>query len=795
MAVKLSQLVNSLNSSIREVTNFFRYPFQNLSQGVMRRVHQEYENIDVPLNGISSNQEELSHNPTSKALTNAQQNAGIEVNSRSLDANVVTSKIIEKKSGLNTTVVERLAKRKYRGTDAIPILPKEREIRGGRRGRYRVEALLKDSERMRLYQGIQVLNSKPVLIKEFLLLEQDFNQKEANERKEKFERIATLNLKNGGGQDFRLISPWDVIAPPTEKRCYLIFEPPPNNSSTLRNYLANNGAINTHQLRQVLYQVLQSLWFLHTQRLPISHDEIRQGLPHGNLSLDSILIGINTQASVLNEPQFFIYLTDLVIWENLFQPPTFKAVGYSVDKDLKDLGYISFYLLSGGTVDPIFNQPLDPKFEQHWPDINDIALKNFIYRLLGIAQPFKTAFEARQALLIPQIIEPKILSKVSPVTEEEIKNYSAWQILLNYAVLGIIVWFFWQLIMLSLRLLNPGKITVPIIQVSPEVCCLKEVKEVPNGLVKYATEPDGIWSYILNNKHLVSYKNNLIKELEIRDSRLANYKINPDPDSNLNVIKSVQSDLSKFALTTYVENLPDDLQQEVVAYDGLVVFVAFSDNQRQQSIPTALNGKITLEQLQELYTTQAIKNWSIPKGLKNDIKVYMPMDNSKTIQHFEELVFNGTPPTQFQRLRDQQNINSNTPYILGAILKDFEDDQTVSFGFGLLSRVFNQCSVYPLAVGKKNQEVQPLVQKIDNQIKPLDPTTNLCSDKGSYMPNVEAFKSGKYPLMYRLVVVYPKDKKLGEPGRKFAELLKTDEGQLLLSESGLVPLRNLPTNN
>ena len=37
-----------------------------------------------------------------------------------------------------------------------------------------------------------------------------------------------------------------------------------------------------------------------------------------------------------------------------------------------------------------------------------------------------------------------------------------------------------------------------------------------------------------------------------------------------------------------------EFTQEIVAYDGLVVFVAFSDPQRERSVPMALNGKITL---------------------------------------------------------------------------------------------------------------------------------------------------------------------------------------------------------
>ncbi|HAZ44410.1 MAG TPA: phosphate ABC transporter substrate-binding protein [Cyanobacteria bacterium UBA11369] len=781
MRVKLTELVNSISSRVREVTNFIRYPFQSISYIARRRFQEEYERIEIPVNRGTSTKEKAEQ----------------EVNSKRLDVSTVRTGIIEKNSGVSADVTERLAKRKYRGAEAIPILEKEQEIRGGRRGRYRVEALLEDTERMRLYQGIQVLNSKPVLIKEYLLFDQDFNQKEAKECKEKFERIATLNLKNGGGQDFRLISPWDAIAPPSEKRCYLIFEPTPNNSLTLREYLAGNGPMTTQQVRQVLYQVLQTLWFLHTQRLPISNDEVLQGVAHGNLNLDSILIATNTQVTALNEPQFFIYLTDLLVWEDLFKPPNSKAVKSSETKDLKDLGYVSFYLLSGTVVNPIFEQPLAPNIELHWPDMNDVALKKFIYRLLGISQPFQTAFEARQALLASQVIEREVLPDNTEQPAEKVKKYSLLQILLFLAITVIFLACLWQLISFGLQLIR-GKNEFSIVQSSSEVCCLAEVSDVPNRQVKYITESDGIWSYIMVNNSLVNYGRSLEQELKNRDPRLANYTLN---NNSSNVIEDIRNG-ADFALTSFVENLPDNLQQEEVAYDGLVVFVAFSDNQRQLSIPNALNGKITLQQLRELYTTQSIENWSLPSKLKKEIKIYMPTDSPKTIQLFEQLVFKGEPPEQLEKFRELMNTRlissngkNNEAYILGEILKDFEDRQTVGIGFGLLSRVFNQCAVYPLAVGEKDREIQPLVQRVKNQVKPIDPTTDLCDDKGSYWPDVEAFKSGKYPLMYRLVVVYPKDEKRGQPGKKFAELLKTDEGQRLLRESGLVPLRTLPNNN
>ena len=827
--MRLTDLVNSVGSSVREVTNFIRYPLQNISRIAMRRAQDEYEKIEVPFGKKNAETAQ----PVRESKTRTVEAAAIrrEIKEKEKEKETATAvKIVETK---------RLVRRRSRGAEDIPILQKEQELRGGRRGRYRIEGLLKDGERVRLYQGTHLINSKPILIKEYLLPERDFNKQEARERKDKFERLASLNLKNGGGQDFRLVSPWDAIAPPNEKekRCYLIIEPPMHNCITLREYLHANGAMTQEQVRKVLDQVLQTLWFLHTQKLRISSDEVQQGLPHGNLNLDSLGIAINSQPTAFDEPQFFIYVSDLALWEDLFKPPTAKIINYSPEQDLKELGYVSFYLLSGTDIHPIYNQPLDPKIQEHWPDIKDNRLKKFIYRLLGIDPPFKTAFEARQALKAPapeEIMEAPADVFTEPDEIEKKKNYAIVRLLLKVFTLGLIAWLLWRIILVILG--NGGGVRLPKIPaISPETCCLAEVNKVPTDRVTYTTEADGVWSYVLSNFSLVSYGKTLEQELKSRDPRLANYTFNTSTE---NVIEEVSSGRVNFALTSYIDKLPDNLQQEEVAYDGLVVFVAFSDNKREQSIPSALDGKITLNQLRELYTTGTLENWSSPAGMNKDIKLYMPLDNYKAIKLFEQLVFKGDTPNEFidlkqkairEAIEEKQKLGEavvarineqydykpgwqrqeliekarrsiyerkiDESYILGEILKDFEQNQTVGIGFGLLSRVFNQCAVYPLAVGEKGREVQTLVQKVDGQIKPIEPTTDLCNDKGSYWPDVEAFDSGRYPLRYRLVVVYPKDEQRGEAGRKFAELLKTDEGQRLLGEAGLVTLRKISERN
>ncbi len=120
--------------------------------------------------------------------------------------------------------------------------------------------------------------------------------------------------------------------------------------------------------------------------------------------------------------------------------------------------------------------------------------------------------------------------------------------------------------------------------------------------------------------------------------------------------------------------------------------------------------------------------------------------------------------------------------MLDNMFKDFDNDKTIEIGFGFLSKIFGQCSVYPLTVVEGGREAHPLIQ---NDGKPIEPTIDLCNDKGSYSPNAKTFKSEQYPLTETLVIVYPKSNSLA--GKSFAALLTTDEAQYLLSEVGLVP--------
>lgn len=65
-----------------------------------------------------------------------------------------------------------------------------------------------------------------------------------------------------------------------------------------------------------------------------------------------------------------------------------------------------------------------------------------------------------------------------------------------------------------------------------------------------------------------------------------------------------------------------------------------------------------------------------------------------------------------------------------------------------------------------------------------------CPTNGDRQVNTAAFRDGSYPLTRRLTVVIKKD---GTPdqaaGEAYAQLLLTEQGQVLIQEAGFVSLR------
>ncbi|NEQ32276.1 MAG: hypothetical protein F6K04_14955 [Leptolyngbya sp. SIO4C5] len=144
--------------------------------------------------------------------------------------------------------------------------------------------------------------------------------------------------------------------------------------------------------------------------------------------------------------------------------------------------------------------------------------------------------------------------------------------------------------------------------------------------------------------------------------------------------------------------------------------------------------------------------------------------------------------------------------VYARLLDAFESqsDGAIGLGFDRFSNMMGQCSVYPLTIGRRTARFSLLTQANG---QPVSPDTDLCGDKGSYWANSAAFPTQEiddkvrldddraYPFATELAVVYPQceietveAETPCNPGQAFAQMLKTVEGQYLLSEVGLIPV-------
>ncbi|MCT7975574.1 substrate-binding domain-containing protein [Laspinema olomoucense] len=686
----------------------------------------------------------------------------------------------------------------------VPLAP-ETKIRGDR-GTYQIERLLRHRGMGRLYAAIQLSDRQPVILKEYILPHRYFNSEEIRQRKDLFRLVGGINLADGRIQDQRLISPWEAVAPLREERCYLVTKGQIDAFPNLSSYLLETGAFTNAQVRQVLDQVLQSLEFLHEQKFRLRSGALKQGIIHGNLSLDSLIFVPNTQG-------FFIYLCDLALWENFGKPILSDSAYSSPGQDLKALGYVAFYLLAGRTFNPQTEQEIDPRVEDDWPLGVHPALKDFILNLIGLGtQKFETAQVARQTLLklsgewwigdgsvIPLGVPETII--LETVEKKRRLRRRLLAFLLGTAgliLLALLIW--WAMVSRQQKAVAKDP-----------VCCIDKLAGIPLGNFTYTASVNGTWSFLLQQPNLIAPGRTLEQDLQQRlqpedpaEPPKYTFRYLPEPSSN-EAIAKVLSGETDFAITnllnarTAYDNLiHTQIGYREFAYDGIVVFVPFSYSRRENGLPQRLNGSITFDQLRQLYTGK-IRNWQELGGPNLPVKLYIP-NEEEALRIFEQRVLKDeraiaefhnllkTPTTANTLVRIPAPITPLSTFsMLRTVIRDFEDRNIGSIGFGTLSKVFGQCSVYPLALSEGNQPpVSPLVRNLDNQ--PISPLTDLCNNKGSYSPNVTAFSQNHYPLAYPLVVIYPRDNRLPSVGEKFAEILTTLEVQNLLDRTGLIPI-------
>ncbi len=703
------------------------------------------------------------------------------------------------------------------------LIPPETRLQG-RKGQYQINEFFKVRNWGRLYHGIDLSDRTPVVITEFLLPDRYFSPEETQKRRDLYNQVTGIHLADGRDQDLRVVSPDDAIAPLGERRAYLITQETLDTFPTLAEYLTATGAMSPFQVRTVLLQLLQTLEGLHGQKYCLPSGLIQLGIYHGNLSIHSVLIVPTFQG-------FYVYLADPALWQQLFAPPLLEPPLPSVAGDLEALGKVAFYLLAGRQFDPATRAPLDAAFGDNWPADLPLPFRQFIESLLGLnALPFANASIARQTLLklqlpedIPQAVKPTAEAVVKPP-----KKRRPW-LLIGGGLLGLIL-----LAMLIWWLNRRPRSEAPERSVS---CCIEQVNSFPKGEFVFTGEQEGIWTYIWQQANLILKDQTLAAILAARlnpnqgetapeeptapittptgedpeatteepGSGLSNELVEstefsldyrPQPSASA-AIAQVQNQQAEFALSSLIDDLPADLWFSRVAHDGIVVYVAFSYATRDRNLPNQLNGTITLDQLRQLYTGEIV-NWRELGGPDLPVKLYIPADE-EAVQIFETRVLQDPEAiATFRRLATQRNRASavsteitrlSTFRTLNAVIQDFEERNVGAIAFGSLSRIFGQCSVYPLALQTGfNAPVAPLVQA--NGL-PISPTTDLCNNKGSYRTNIAAIRNGRYPLAYPITLIYPRDNRRAPIGEAFADVLRTDEGQLLLQEAGLVPLREI----
>lgn len=620
----------------------------------------------------------------------------------------------------------------------------------GRVGRYKVDTYLGQRGNGHLFGAIDLASKRPVTVKEFLLSADRFTKTEALQRQSSFQQLAGFQLADGRSQDFRVMQPIEAIADTeTQELCFLITDQH-DQSPSLRQCLKEWGVLSSSQVRDVLSQILQTLDFLHQQKFSFSTGAIQNALVHGNLSLDSVLWREH-------QSQFFVYLCDLRLWEQYFDPATLPGRSTQLtpdllQQDLNAVGEIGIALLQG------LDRDTTIKIEPHLAQLLDS---------LQTAK-FDSAETARRQLLKLVPSSPNAIAPLSvSITQSQPSRTLP---LLGLSLLALLIGA-WAL--LSQRRSTEARSTSPPIS----TCCLAEVSAIPAGSFTYTGVKGGTWWFMLQQRNLVQRGQGFTEALALAQPKL---QLEFVPVVKLDqVLAQVRSAAVDFAVLPLLEDLPKDMMAETIAYDGLAAVVAFSYAERQKGLPTALKGKLSLDQVRQLYEGR-VNQWQAINGPALDVRLYVS-NNPEAIAVFEQKILDSRTLQTFASIQQKSSINLSRQ-----VIRDFEGKDIGSIGIAPLSEILGQCSVYPLALSLAGQAaIQPIILSNGQSI---DPETDLCNRKGAYAADPSLFQPGKYPLSYPISVIYPRNNRRSAIGKKFVELMRTMEGQRLLRAAGLVPL-------
>lgn len=817
--MRLSDGYNFVRRRVSELINIIQNPGQAAYRTARREGQKIYERAEIPL-GDSANQ---ARNSGSNVPNGHGSRAGFE-------------HISFRKNGLKNP--SSPSRKKYRPFSEASF-DNRNEIKT-RWDRYFIENPTEQGKSYSLHRSVAHSTDEPVLVKQFTLSEKVFQQKDIEQRGRVFEQLIHLNRKLSHGPDFRLVRWVDAAYDRAKQRCYLITKPP-EASYSLETYLAQHGPMTASQIYVVLDQVLETLQFLHNAcwiRFPsLPSEQPIKGIPHGNIDLNSLSIRLLKSPNPDMEDQFFIYVADLALWEHLFISPrrdrlystgSASEINQTVleelkSQDLQDLCRVVCQL-AGATFDSD-GIPLELAAENPWEALDDRPLWNYLRRLWNVeGLSAQIALEELRSLSSPDETlaeEHQFEQNFEDSAEGQSWRPSQMQALLLLGVAGLFATagFYWQT-----RFSNQSAAVLPVPQPSQPVAQTTTIDQP----IAYQIEAGTAWESALKkllsqaisrstgSESVERYQTPLgaLQTLQQNSSsRATNFKdrsISQAGDSQgitqsygeiFSHTQSGNIDVGLVKASSLGSSVDDsELLFEPVAYDGLAVFVPFGDPYRSRHSVGQLGQAISMAELRRLYSGST----DTPTFRGQTVKLFFPED-ATTIDLFKSLVLNQDPEliASFDRLHESAkerdgakystpNMGENNAFairnnIYEKMLYEFETQGVIGIGFDRLSAMFNQCSVYPLAISpgssvrghlrQRSQPIQPLRQAGG---EPIQSATDLCNAKGSYWLEV----SETYPLAVELGLLFTSQSPEGEA---LTQVLRSVDGQYLLSEAGLVP--------
>ncbi|WP_299486329.1 substrate-binding domain-containing protein [Acaryochloris sp. IP29b_bin.137] len=296
---------------------------------------------------------------------------------------------------------------------------------------------------------------------------------------------------------------------------------------------------------------------------------------------------------------------------------------------------------------------------------------------------------------------------------------------------------------------------------SPQQPAFKSVQNVPVGTFRYGGSP--VWAPI----RLLVDATIQAERREFQLRHVASGQARDNSNTGIQMLLAGQLDFVQSArpLTEQERQLAKQqgfqLLEIPVAIDGLTVAV-------HPDLPVA---GLTVDQLQAIYTGQ-IDNWQDVNGPDLPIIPYsQPLRANSTVNLLTESVL------QQASFASRIQFVSTTTEALRKVAR-----HSGGIYYASVSEILSQCTVKPLPLGLQTDNLIPPYQA------PLTPIKQCLAQRPTV--NSKVFQSGQYPLTRYLYVIIKQNNQIEErAGQAYAQLLLTAQGQAMMAQAGVVPLR------